>query len=113
MSKAIGLGFSGVVMIVLGRMAATERLPRNIFAGIRIPATMRSDEAWRAGHKAAASALTTAGMGPVVISAIAVARRPGAKGLTALSRIASGWMLGWVGVAMVQANRAAREVVVG
>jgi SdpI/YfhL protein family len=41
-----------MIVVGVGRMAATGRLPRNLFAGIRIPSTMRSDEAWRAAQRA-------------------------------------------------------------
>ncbi|MGA3354285.1 MAG: SdpI family protein [Acidimicrobiales bacterium] len=110
MLKALRLAISGVVVIGLGQMAATGRLPRNLFAGIRIPSTMRSDEAWRAGHQAAASALTVAGVGPVVSAIIVVATRPGSKVQTVLSRISTGWLVGWIGYATVEANRAARAI---
>jgi uncharacterized membrane protein len=110
--KAIRLGFGGVMVVALGHMAATGRLPRNIFAGIRIPSTMRSDEAWRAGHRAAASALTTAGFGPVVVAVIVAAKSPGSKAQTVLSRIATGWLLGWIGLATLRASRVARASVI-
>ncbi len=108
MSKTIRFGFSGVTLITLGLMAATGRLPRNLFAGIRIPSTLRSDEAWRAGHRAAASALTTAGLGPVVVSVIAAAKKPSRDDQRTLFRIGSGWLLAWLGLATFQASRAAR-----
>ncbi|MGD0439648.1 MAG: SdpI family protein [Acidimicrobiales bacterium] len=111
MSKTIGLGLSGVIMVVLGRMAATGRLPRNLFAGIRIPSTLRSDEGWDAGHQAAASALTAAGCGPVLVAVVLLARSPGPKARTVLSRLANAWLLGWLGLATVQASRAARATV--
>ena len=111
-SKTIGLGLSGVIVVVLGRMAAAGRLPRNIFAGIRIPSTLHSDEAWYAGHQAAASALTVAGCGPVVVAVVLAARSPSAETRTVLSRIANGWLLGWLGFATIQASRAARAAVV-
>ena len=106
MSKAIRFGFGGVTLIVLGLMSATERLPRNLFAGIRIPSTLRSDDAWRAGHRAAASALTTAGLGPVVVSVIAAAKKPSGSAQSTLFRIGSGWLLAWLGLATIQASRA-------
>ena len=107
--RVVRSGFGGVVMLGLGRMAATERLPRNYFAGIRIPSTLRSDEAWRAGHRAAASALTVAGVGPVVAVVIVAAKRPDHHAESVLLRIANLWLLAWLGLATVQANRAARD----
>jgi hypothetical protein len=44
---------TGAAVSVLNRRAADGRLGRNGVAGIRTPATMRSDAAWRAGHAAA------------------------------------------------------------
>lgn len=42
-----------VVLIVLASRAANGRLARNQWVGIRTPSTMRSDQAWKAGHAAA------------------------------------------------------------
>ncbi|MGO9962950.1 MAG: SdpI family protein [Acidimicrobiales bacterium] len=111
-SKAISLGLSGGIVIVLGRMAATGRLPRNIFAGIRLPSTMRSDEAWDAGHEAAASAMTIAGCGPVLAAVVLAVFRPGPRARTVLSRVGTAWLLGWLGFATMQANRAARATII-
>jgi hypothetical protein len=44
---------AGAAVSVSTRRAADGRLARNSVAGIRTGATMRSDEAWRAGHEAA------------------------------------------------------------
>ncbi len=95
-------------MVALGRVAAAGRLPRNLFAGIRIPSTLRSDEAWRAGHLAAASALTVSGIGPIAVAAIMTLTRPASRAQVVLSRIGSAWLLGWLGRAIFEASRAAR-----
>ncbi len=108
MLEAIKYALAGVIVVGVGRMAAADRLPRNLLVGIRIPSTMRSDEAWRAGHQAAASALTTAGMGPVVVAACVAATRPSRGAQTLLFRLGMGWLLGWIGYATVRANREAR-----
>jgi uncharacterized membrane protein len=42
-----------VLLIPLLSRAATGRLERNQWVGIRTPSTMRSDQAWVAGHRAA------------------------------------------------------------
>jgi uncharacterized membrane protein len=105
-----------VVVIVVARMAAAGRLPRNLFAGIRIPSTMRSDAAWRAGHRAAAPALTVAGLGPVlaaVAAAVTTAKQPGLDAGKTLLRAGDGWLLGWLGLAILQASRAARATGAG
>jgi uncharacterized membrane protein len=98
-----------MIVLVIGRLAATGRLPRNPLAGIRIPSTMRSDAAWRAGHSAAASALTTAGVGPVVAAAVIAVKRPGPEAEKLLLRVGSVWLVSWLGAATLQASRAARE----
>ena len=41
---------AGVLLVWLARAAASGRLKRNHLAGIRIPSTMASDEAWLAAH---------------------------------------------------------------
>ncbi len=69
---------------------------------------MRSDEAWRAGHLAAASALSVAGLGPIAAAAIVRAARPSPGAQIVLSRIGGAWLLGWLGLATFQANQAAR-----
>ncbi|MGH3966592.1 MAG: SdpI family protein [Mycobacterium sp.] len=42
-----------VLVIALSSRAANGRLQRNQWVGIRTPSTMRSDQAWMAGHRAA------------------------------------------------------------
>ncbi|MUL78853.1 SdpI family protein [Mycolicibacterium sp. CBMA 226] len=41
------------VLVIVSWRAATGRLARNQWTGIRTPSTMRSDQAWVAGHRAA------------------------------------------------------------
>jgi uncharacterized membrane protein len=106
---AVRLGLGGVVMVVLGRASATGRLPRNPFAGIRIPSTLRSDEAWRAGHLAAASALTISGIGPIAVATIIGVTRPDSRVRLVLSGVASAWLIGWLCRATFAASRAARR----
>jgi hypothetical protein len=56
------LDAAGVSIIWVGRKQATGTLPRNWFAGVRTPETMRSGEAWRAAHAATAGLVTAAGV---------------------------------------------------
>jgi SdpI/YfhL protein family len=50
---AVALIIICVVLIALSSRAANGRLPRNQWAGIRTLSTMRSEQAWMAGHRAA------------------------------------------------------------
>jgi hypothetical protein len=50
---AVALIIICVVFIVLSSRAANGRLRRNQWVGIRTPSTMRSDQAWMVGHRAA------------------------------------------------------------
>lgn len=44
---------AAIVLITVNRRAASGQLKRNQWTGIRTPSTMRSDQAWVAGHRAA------------------------------------------------------------
>lgn len=57
---AVILILAGLVLIVVAVASWQERLPRNSFAGVRTPTTLRSDQAFKAANKVAAP-LTAAG----------------------------------------------------
>ncbi|MFK0008508.1 SdpI family protein [Paenarthrobacter sp. NPDC090520] len=59
----VGLSVLGAVLLVGGILSLFGRLPMNPTAGIRIPSTLTSEGAWKAGHKAAAPWLILGGMG--------------------------------------------------
>lgn len=54
--------FGGLLLVVFGWLSLVQKLPRNGFAGIRTPYTMRSDENWYATHRAAAPLLIFGGV---------------------------------------------------
>jgi hypothetical protein len=90
--------------------AASDGLGRNHVAGIRLPSLLRSDEAWRAGHGAAAAT-----MRPVLcIAAVLVLVSIPAQVVPVLYVILLGLsLLGTVaalGVGTLSASRAARRV---
>ena len=111
----------GVVILTgvsgfLATACRTGTLPRNGVVGVRTKATMSSDEAWDAGHRAAAPALRrTAWFGLVLIAItviVLVIVEPGED---------PGWeflfpVVGFVGVTVgiclagVVANRVAKEI---
>ncbi len=111
LAGAAALALAAVALGVVARLAAADRLPRNGFAGIRIPSTMRSDSAWRAGHRAALpllrlSAVTTAAA-CLVAAGFAVAHHPDAA--TAALLAGCGVLLAVLLAATVVAGRAARQ----
>ena len=97
----------GVFAVVIARRSAVGRLPRQGLVGIRIPSTMRSDEAWAAGHRAAAPAMTIAGAGAVAFGILDLVIDPSHSALPWVGLI---WLLAWFAVATFIANRAARTI---
>lgn len=91
------------------RRAADGRMPRNEFGGIRIPSTMASENAWRAGHVAARGAADVAawGLGPACVLVLVL---PGVMGFVLAALSGALWLLAWVLVGAVRASKAARAV---
>ena len=56
---AITFAFLTFVLIAVDWAAASGRLRRNQWVGIRTPSTMRGDQAWVAGHRAALRSATS------------------------------------------------------
>ncbi len=56
----------GVGIGVVGVLGWLERLPRNRFGGVRTPATLRSDDAFRIANKVAGLPIAVAGLVGVV-----------------------------------------------
>ncbi|SIH24835.1 Predicted integral membrane protein [Mycobacteroides abscessus subsp. abscessus] len=95
-----------VIVVSVTWRAATGRLPRSQTVGIRTPATLASEKAWRAGHRAALPVMSL-----LVLIAVAadVAARGGVSGMLTMSMWASVSVLVCV-VAAGIAARAARKI---
>lgn len=67
---------AGFVVLVTGLLSRAQRLPRNFVMGIRLPATLKSDAAWRAAHLAVASELIGLGTGILIVGVLAISVPP-------------------------------------
>lgn len=100
---------AGLALMRIGRRATQGTLGRNAIAGIRTRATMRSDAAWEAGHRAGGGLMIPAGALFVVAGLALLTRPSNSVGTT----ITMGVTVGVLVVAVVstrRANRAARAV---
>lgn len=108
---ALAMLVFAVVLVAVGVAGLTERLPRTRWIGIRVPAVQASDEAWRAGHRAAAGAIIAAAGPPLLLAIALIAEPPGLVGDWLLIYIVVGVVTGGlIALAVRQADRAARGV---
>ena len=110
---AVTLAGAGLLMLALAWAGYKERLHRNPIAGIRLRSTMRSPEAWAAGHRAATSA--TAAGGVAALAGAVVALLVGSDGPrdvapAVVALLTAGAMIGCVVVAAARAVDAADRV---
>ena len=110
MSLVWSLTILGAVLVVVAAVSRAERLPRNWLVGIRIPSTMMSDAAWRAGHRAGGPALATAGAVDLALAALLwmLAERPAA--VPVIGTFATAATLVGAGTSVVRARAAALAV---
>ena len=102
---AVVLTAAGILVIVIGRQAASGRLKRNYLAGIRTTGTLASDEAWSTGHRAAGGRLILAGLGPLILGPLLLVRPSNGVGAVLVFG-AIAWLLAWVLAAGATARRA-------
>lgn len=69
---------AGAALLTVGLLGWQRRLPRNRFAGIRTPATLRSDPAFIAANRVAAPPVLAAGAICATAGALALGTRGGA-----------------------------------
>jgi uncharacterized membrane protein len=62
MALAVTAMILAIVVVAMTLAAARGALSANGLLGIRTPATQRSDDAWRAGHRAALPVVTSGGV---------------------------------------------------
>ena len=112
LALAIALFILAVALFVVGLVGRVERLPRNRWIGIRVPAVQSSDQGWRVGHRAAASALMAAAGPPLLLAVALIVRPPDEVADWLLVYIVVGLVMGGlIALAVRQADRAAQEAI--
>lgn len=110
---AAGLSFlwiaAGILVWVLGWAGSSERLPRNHWAGLRLPSIMSSDEAWYTAHRVAGPWLQGGGGLTAMMGVLLLVVKPPATTADAISLVLAGILLATViGAAMAGAHAAKR-----
>jgi uncharacterized membrane protein len=97
----------GVVMVLLGAYGAAGRLRYGHWAGLRLPSTLKSERAWRAGHRAGSAWMIAGGAAGVAAGAALARFDPAAHGRGRLIVLGEGVFMVF---ATLMARRAARRV---
>lgn len=101
----------GAAVLLVGWLAAGDRLPRNGWAGIRTLTTLRDDETWYAAHRAGARWLLLSGAAAAIVGTALLAVRPGDGAAGMLATVGGLVCGGCAIVAGIVGHRAARAVV--
>jgi uncharacterized membrane protein len=102
---------AGSVMAAVGWLGSNGKLRRNHWAGIRLPSTMASDDAWTAAHDEGGRWLAGGGGLVAVIGLLLIAFRPVDTSTAAISIVLAFFMLVTVIGAAAVGSRAAKNVV--
>ncbi|MBN9212793.1 MAG: hypothetical protein BGO45_09780 [Microbacterium sp. 71-36] len=106
-STAVPLLLAGLLVQWAAYRAARGTLPLNFRIGIRTSATLRSEDAWRTGHAAAAIPISVGGVGLIVAAAAALFL--GEQAIVA-AMFGCAWIVVWLIVASTVAGKAAATV---
>ncbi|WP_053202750.1 SdpI family protein [Jiangella muralis] len=90
---AVIIAASGAAIVWMARAAASGRLRRNYWAGIRTSATLASDDAWLAAHRAARRATETGGWAAIVAALVVFVVPSDPEGLLAVPVLAGAGVL--------------------
>lgn len=109
---AIGLALlfivAGGLVAVLSRKLAAGSVGRNKSMGLRLPSTLRSDEAWLAGQRAFAPFGVAAGVGCALLGA-GLLLRPSEGVAVVIGSLASIWLVVLPGIGAFMGDLAAKD----
>jgi hypothetical protein len=100
---------AGIALAVIGVLSRQARLPRNMWAGLRTNAIMRTDETWRAAHAAGAPWLLAAS-GVAFVLAVVSFVAGSWQSVRTPSILLLGLMIACLILAATYGDRAARKV---
>ncbi|HVX08447.1 SdpI family protein [Humibacter sp.] len=101
------VGILSIAVVVLIPLCATGRIPRNPFIGLRLPAFFASEDAWKAGHRAAVPSSVVGAVVALVACVLAIAL-PSTAGVWLTVAVVA--LLAGLVVGAVLGTRAARRV---
>ena len=99
-----------LVFLATGVLTLRDRLPRNRWAGIRLPATMKDDPAWYAAHRAAAVWFIVGGVSALVTTGSYVASDQSEDGLVWATMFGGLVLVVYLAIATIAGLRAASRV---
>lgn len=99
---------SGGLVAALSCKLAGGSIGRNRLMGLRLPSTLRSEEAWHAGQRAFAPFGLAAGLGCALLGA-ALLLRPSEGVAIVLSSLASIWLVTLPGIGAFMGDLAAKD----
>jgi len=111
---AVGLGIAwvvaGVVVWLVGWAGSTGRLPRNHWAGLRLPSITKSDEAWFTAHRVAGRWLQGGGGLTAMMGVLLVLFSPSPTNADAISLVLVVILLATIIGAAAAGAQAAKKV---
>lgn len=102
------LAVLGVLLVICGTLFIQGRIRMNPLVGIRIPSTMKSDDAWMAAHKAAGPFIILGGL--CAILGVGLIFILPSLGTVALSLIPLICLLVFVVISVIVASKTATQV---
>ena len=99
---------AGVVVAAVSRKLAGGTIDRNSLLGLRLPSTLRSDDAWHAGQRAFATYGVAAGAGSALLGASLLLRPSQGLAVTVASA-ASVWLVVLPAIGAFMGDLAAKE----